>query len=515
MANENLSAVPGAISASRRSGIADGAQPSPDLPLVLGLLVLNLAAWTLYAAISHSTEAIHEDMTEAYVWGREFQLGYYKHPPFWAWLAGLWFLVFPVKGWAFSLLSVLNANVGLLGAWFIIGRFAEGKRRAAATFLLLLTPCYSFLALKYNANAVFLSLWPWMAYYFLRAIDDGRKVDALLFGILSAAAMLSKYYAVVLLLTCLAAACLHPRRRRYFASVSPYLSAGVAALLVAPHVWWLITTGFRPIRYAEGEAGLTLLQSLYNAVGYLLACLALHGLVILVVALRSRGPVSRRWRRLAERSRDPRFRVLAALALGPALITAAAGVALRFPLADTMSVGIFCLIPLLLMELAGVEDDARLLRLARRLTAGITLAALIASPLVAYEKMNRGELAAAQPRMEIAEAATQLWRQKTGTPLAIVAGYSPYADAVAFYSPDHPSEFIAFDRGWSPWITPEAIARHGFLAVCLKADEKCLTLAREYATASASQAEVELFHSAWGMKAPPVAFDLLVVPPRP
>jgi len=513
--NETASDAPAATVSTTRLGTGKDVWPSADLPLVLGLLALNLAAWTLYAAISHSTEAIHEDMTEAYVWGREFQLGYYKHPPFWAWVAGLWFLVLPAKAWAFSMLSVLNANIGLLGAWFLIGRFAEGKKRAAAIFLLLLTPCYSFLALKYNANAIFLSLWPWMAFYFVRSIDEGLRRDAVLFGALSAAAMLSKYYAVVLLLTCFVAACLHPRRKRYFASASPYLSASIAALLLAPHVWWLIATGFLPIRYAEGEARLTLLQSLHNAFGYLLDCMALYGFVILLVALCSRGSLGQRWSRLVEKGRSPRFRILAVLALGPALFAAIAGLALHFPLAQTMSIGVLCLLPLLVLELFGVEDSARLLRLARLSAVGITFAALLASPIVAYEKMSRGERTAAQPRIEIAEVATRLWQQQTGAPLGIVAGYSPYADAVAFYSPDHPREFIGFDFGHSPWITPEAITRQGLLAVCLKGDQNCLTQAQKYAAEPCNPIEVEVVHRAWGLSAPPVAFDLLVVPPRP
>jgi hypothetical protein len=49
----------------------------------------------LYGAISAAPAAIHNDMAEAYDWGREFQLGYFQHPPFWAWIAGLWFEVFP------------------------------------------------------------------------------------------------------------------------------------------------------------------------------------------------------------------------------------------------------------------------------------------------------------------------------------------------------------------------------------------------------------------------------------
>ena len=37
----------------------------------------------------------HHDMTEAWAWGKEFQLGYAKHPPFTAWLVGGWFAVMP------------------------------------------------------------------------------------------------------------------------------------------------------------------------------------------------------------------------------------------------------------------------------------------------------------------------------------------------------------------------------------------------------------------------------------
>jgi hypothetical protein len=40
-----------------------------------------VAIWVLYGAISAAPAAIHNDMAEAYVWGREFQLGYAKHPP--------------------------------------------------------------------------------------------------------------------------------------------------------------------------------------------------------------------------------------------------------------------------------------------------------------------------------------------------------------------------------------------------------------------------------------------------
>ena len=62
-----------------------------NLPLMLGLLAAFVTIWTLYFAISEAPSSIHNDMAEAYVWGQEFQLGYNQHPPFWAWICGLWF----------------------------------------------------------------------------------------------------------------------------------------------------------------------------------------------------------------------------------------------------------------------------------------------------------------------------------------------------------------------------------------------------------------------------------------
>ena len=216
-----------------------GREAQPSLLWSIALFVIFVTIWTAYAVISAAPAAIHNDMAEAYVWGREFQLGYSKHPPFWAWIAGLWFEVFPRADWAFALLATLNAGLGLYGSWMLIGDFADGDRRLAAAVLLLLTPFYTFLALKYNANSIFLSLWPWTMHFFVRAIDNRRLSDAILFGLLMGMALLSKYFALILAATCFVAALVHPKWRAYFTSASPYVSVVVASLLLAPHVWWL------------------------------------------------------------------------------------------------------------------------------------------------------------------------------------------------------------------------------------------------------------------------------------
>ena len=167
-----------------------------------------------------------------------------------------WFELFPRTDWAFALLSVVNAGLGLCGAWMLIGDFTDGHRRLAATVLLLLTPFYTFLALKYNSNSIFLSLWPWTMHFCVRSLDRRRISDAIFSGLFMGLALLSKYYALILGATCFVAALVHPARRAYFTSASPYVSLGVTALLFAPHAWWLVRSDAPPVKYFLGKTGL-------------------------------------------------------------------------------------------------------------------------------------------------------------------------------------------------------------------------------------------------------------------
>ena len=288
---------------------ARAATAGPGAMLVLALFVAFVAVWTAYFAISEAPTSIHNDMAEAYVWGQEFQLGYNQHPPFWAWICGAWFSLFARAGWAFAILASLNAGVGLLGAWRLIGRFAEGEKRSAATLLLLLTPFYTFLAYKYNANSIFLSIWPWTLYFFVRSLDGRALFDAVLFGVCMGAALLSKYYALILAATCLIAALQHPSRSRYFASASPYVSVAVAAALCAPHLWWLMSSGAPPLRYLSRVSGRGFGDVAFHAATAFFGALAQNAIVLAVVAIVARASEARA--RIAAQWADPRFRLLA------------------------------------------------------------------------------------------------------------------------------------------------------------------------------------------------------------
>ena len=75
---------------------------------LLVLILAHVATMTLFPTIARLPGAVWDDLLEAWAWGKQFQLGYYKHPPLYAWIVGLWFKFLPRTDACFYLLSAIN-----------------------------------------------------------------------------------------------------------------------------------------------------------------------------------------------------------------------------------------------------------------------------------------------------------------------------------------------------------------------------------------------------------------------
>jgi 4-amino-4-deoxy-L-arabinose transferase-like glycosyltransferase len=485
-----------------------GLVKSPGIWLLAFVLM-----WAFVNAVANSANGLNHDMIESYVWGHEFQLGYYKHPPFWAWVAGLWFHVFPTNGSSFAVLSAINAGLGLLGCWYLVGCFTSGNKRLAAVALLLASPFYTLFAYKYNANTIFLSIWPWTAYFFLRSMQSRAPVDAVLLGILAGIAALSKYYAIVLLFSCLVASILHSQRRAYFRSASPYLSVASCGAVIAPHVGWLIVNGFQPFHYFEGETGHGLAFVAHQTIDLFAQYLLPQIVIVLVVLFGGGARFSSRLGHLARENR-----VLLVLACGPFVLTVFLSVLFRVLITSNTALSTFCLAPLALIELTEGGNIARMKRAALALAAASTVVALLAAPVLAYAHavgLMRGTPGINDPSEELAGAATTMWHATMRSPVAFVAGTQLYADSIVFYSPDHPSELIDFDHEKSPWVSKAALLRGGLLIACLASDQKCLLQAAAQTGGRTLTERISLQHKAFGQSGRMVEFVLFLVAPEP
>jgi len=349
----------------------------------------------------------------------------------------------------------------------------------------------------------------------MQSVWTRRTGVAIAFGALIGIALMSKYYALILVATCLLAALLHSAGRRWLASASPWIAAAVAGSICAPHVWWLLTHDAPPLRYLARISDQTWPRVLAHVGNTVLGVVGMNIGVVLVVALV--GWLARR-DGIAASGRDihgPTLRVLATLALAPLVLTIVAALALRNTITPEMTVGIFPLLPLLIIELAGTGDIDRLRRIAVRLAVAVTLGALAVAPVMALMRTWWSPVAMkVAPFQEAAIAATRLWRERTGVPLAYVAGTDWYENATAFYSPDRPHVFAHFDYAANLWVTPDALARSGLLSLCVEGDQTCLAATARFATPETSRTDLTLARAFWGHVANPVHYVVTIIPPR-
>jgi 4-amino-4-deoxy-L-arabinose transferase-like glycosyltransferase len=419
-----------------------------------------------FATIVNAWGPLHHDMTEAWAWGKEFQLGYAKHPPFSAWVAGLWFLIMPRSNLGFYLLSGVNVALALAGVWKLAGIFLGTRARLAALFFLMLTPSFSLWAVKFNVNAPLISTWPWTAYFFLRSLETRRIDYSVCAGVLGGLALLTKYYSLVLFATLLIVAMLHPERRRYFASPAPYLTNFVGLLVVTPHVWWTIAAGFPTIDYAISKTQFGVAEARSTAFGSVAGAMAALGVGLLAYVTafgaQGRGLLRRSLAAAAEKSDA----WIGCLAYAPLLLTIAAYLFLNARVTIGFLLPTFFALPVAFLALSRAEVTPTVLWRLGVWVAAVWLTLLAAAPGIAYYTLRFGDWRALEPRRQLADEATRIWHETFGTRLRYVSGEEALATAATFYSPDSPSLFIFDHPDHSPWVSSTEVSRHGVLLLC-------------------------------------------------
>ena len=475
--------------------------------LIMCALILAYALfWATYAQVS-SSSGVHIDSLEAYAWGREFRLGYYKHPPFWAWVAGLWFMVLPKTDWSFWLLSELNGALGLAGAYALMGRFCAQRTRLICVLLMMLTPFYQFNALRFNANTILLSIWPWTMYFFVRSIETRRIGYAVVCGALAGFALLSKYFGLVLIGSCVVASLTHHNRRAYYLSAAPYVSLLIAGALFTPHVIWLFRDGFQPLAYMATKIDLrdrAISDSFFQFIGASVAFFVAP--IALLLLARWRGGASKPMP-APENGRS--FENV--IAFSPFILTLIAGSGGHTALAIPFGVPIFSLATLPLLRLIGPDED-KALAYARGAVIALMAACAMAAPFMANVFVGTKHKDHIRPHTEAAQAAIDLWREKTAAPLRFASGDRMNSLSITFRSKDDTSEFNGFNMRWSPSVTPETLRRHGLLVLCTNGSGPCLDGVAPFLTPRSTRHEISVAHEIAG--SPLMGYTVFIIPPE-
>jgi len=445
------------------------------------LLLWFVLLYTAFAIISSASVGLHPDLLDTYARGLHPAAGYDGHAPLAALMAAVWFSLFPPTDWAFHLLAMVNAAVGLYATDRVASRYLDGDKRIAVLLLLLLTPFYQFIGQRFGPDQTLLSTWPIATYCFLRAFETRGLAWSAGTGAAAALAVVGNYYSVFLIAGFVAAVLAHPGRRTYLRSSSPWLSAAVGAIALAPHAQWLVATGLAGVSdLAAPHAGAPLTDVLWKDAVCIVEGAASVGVLLAVywVAVRPDRVTLREtlW------PPDPDGRMLVVLVATPLVLPAVAAPLIGTALAPLWTMPAAFLLPIVLLR----PKAAELTRVATiritALVAAVTIVTLAAAPWLAQRTHAAGSPEGREYYRLVSAAMTNAWHLGTGLPLRIVMGDRDLASAVTFYSPDHPDAMPGFETGAAtPWITPERLAQDGWAAICNADDEKCVAAARQRA----------------------------------
>ena len=493
-------------------------RPRTALASVIAAIVATRLINLFILLLMKPAETLWVDCMEAYAWGQQFLFGYGRHPPVTAWIAGLWYRVFPAANWASYALSQVMIGVSLISVYFI-GERVLGRRRATLVlFAMMLYPIYiGAKSDRFNNAQVLLAILPLTVWVFLRAYERPTLMRGLALGLAAAAAMLTYYSAAFGLFGLALAAALLPGRRRFFTNPAPYAAVIAFVLAVAPHVFWLAGNDFSTLRWLDSHIAFQWRPTsigVYLGQHFGLLAFCLVGAAIALWPWRFRNAIG-----APPASEERAIVAIVALVLvcGPVLLALALKVTMALYWGDCL----FFLVPIAVASfLPKILVTRRAIVISVWVAAVFAFAQLLGAPIYSWARFKvMPDDALYRPFNDAAVEITRLWRDRFHSPLPIVAGIFDITAPVVFYSPDHPKMFADFNPIYSPWIDfPDELVHKGFVGVCYDNGTDFDMACRRYFAKFSPDAErldFALRRRAYGEVTPPFKLHIEITGPKP
>ena len=474
---------------------------TPEGVIVLSVIAFFVVAWMIFWTISTASLAVHIDADEALIWAQHFAFGY-KHPPMTGWLFMLWFAVLPRQQWAVDLLNVTNCAVALAVTWRLLRDHLDKNRALLGLIALILVPLYDVKAEVLNANTVMIAFWAATLLFYLRARRGLGALDAFLAGAFASLTMLGKYWAVFLFAGMAVAALVGPGTRRFWRSSAPYVMAAGAAIVLAPHVWWMLSDK-ASLQFAQSVVNhVSFEEMLIKSVNYIFGAVAYVVVpLIFLTALRPRRAA------LADIAwpADEERRQALVLLLVPLILPVLANLVVPYRLTPDWTFPNWAALPIVLYGSRYLVVDDRAVARAGVLGFAVISAVVVASPVIACVRLINGPDQFRPHFPQVAELAERL----TGKPVRLYWGSEDITAGLPIYLPQ------ARRLPVSPLSAEGRAATdaQGLFIVCLKNDALCRGVGNALASAGAQTSTVALTRSFLGFSGPPLDLQLTVAPP--
>jgi hypothetical protein len=444
----------------------EGLRARPALFVGL-LLIAHAAIWTAVAWLANP--GLEPKLAIELALGREWELGYANTPPLAPWLLDVAWRA----GGIVAVHALGPAMVAIAGwlVYMLARRIAGDRHGAIAVFLMVGVHPVAFPVGAFDSDLVQMPLFALAVLAWWFAVADRERawwvVLGVVLGIMSYAGVQFFFLFVTVLLMTFAM-----REGRAALQENPQQIAATAGLFVFT---LLLTPRMISLRRQDFTGVVENLALPSTEIAHLsppaLASTVILGHIglIVLVALASRY-------RAADGDIAPVFmrapidpfarRVAMIVALVPPLLALAAALAYRRDFPASAAAPLLLYSGLLVVVLIG--DALRMHR--QRLVAVAALTLLCLPPLLelatAYASPYFGLGRAANwPAAEAARYITNVYRTRTGRPLAFIVGSELPASAIAAASPGRPRVFIDANPVRAPWTSRAEIEREGAVVV--------------------------------------------------
>ncbi len=436
---------------------------------IAAYLLLFSGVWLLAL---FSMPGLYLDTYEMFAFGREMQLGYWKHPPLPPWLVEIAYRL--TGGWPQSAHFLAIGAVALtLYTVFSLGRQIVSPVTGALAAALTVGNYYFTRPIEtFNHNIAQLPAWAATVYFYRQAVITGKLKAWFFLAIVSAALLYAKYAGALLLIVLVAHVLTTADGRAAMRTRGPWIASAVFCVLMAPNIAWLVQNDFITLDYPfrAFPFASNILQRFSWALFFILDQIAFQAPMLVFVGI----AMVPRWRGsvppvviILNRASHFDYTLIFASATIPTLLTALtiliSGNMIRPEVGGSM-------VALSGLALALFFPQSIVLQTPRFLSVAWLLV-LIGVPSLwvgshYWNAYNHGKIARELwPARTLSRAMEGIWHQHTDAPLVIVAGNTLDAAQVALYINPRPSVFIEADFKKSPWITPQLLTEAGALII--------------------------------------------------
>ena len=246
-------------------------------------LLSHLLIWTLIPTFSN--ENLPLDTIEALAWGSNLDWGFNKHPPFSAFIANTFYLLFGSNDWAYYLLSQLCVVISFIFVWKLAENFFSNKIYLFLSLLILETIVFfNYTTPEFNVYVCQLPLKAAAVFYFWKSINSNNLYNWLATGIFCALGILTHYSFIFLIVSLFIFFIFFVKKNKK--QITNFLiSLFIFLLILSPHFLWLVDNNFQTVNYAFGRADVEekgLIKHFINPVKFLLKQIGMLTLFFLI-----------------------------------------------------------------------------------------------------------------------------------------------------------------------------------------------------------------------------------------